>query len=475
MDNLKKNVQQCKNNLFRSMIMKKIIVLGAGQSTPYLISYLLGEGEKHDWFVVLADRDFDQAIRRIGDHPRGEAIHFDINDSELRSTQIEQADLVVNMMAPRFQPLIAWDCVNHGKSMVSVSYRDKTIRDLEMDAQRKGILLLTEIGLDPGIDHMSAMSLIHDLKCRGGIIKSFISYGSGVPAPDSITNPLKYVITWNPRNVVMSGEAGAQYLIENQIKIVPWHHLFQHSWPVEVHGLGRMEAYPNRDSLSYKAIFHLEHVETMVRGTLRYPGWSETWHQIVRLGMPNEALRIPDLPKRSFRELVEMFIPRNVAGMNLEERVASYLRISPTGKIMENLAWLGLFSPEPCGAEGETAAEALIHLLKTKLPLEPGKRDMVVLVHELEVEYPEKDKPRERITSTFIHKGEAGGFTAMAKSVGLPAGIAVKLILNGDIPITGCHLPTHPAVYQPILAELAQQGFTFSEKSKRAQTKAAKM
>lgn len=453
--------------------MKKILVLGAGQSTPYLVSYLLDEAEKHDWFVVVADRDFELANQRIDGHPHGEAIHFDINDAELRSTQIEQASLVVNMMAPTFQPLIAWDCVSNGKSMVSVSYRDKSIRDLEPDAQRKGILLLTEIGLDPGIDHMAAMSLIHELKDRGGVIKSFVSYGSGVPAPDSITNPLKYVITWNPRNVVMSGDAGAQYLIDGQIKIVPWHYLFQHSWSVDVDGLGRMEAYPNRDSLSYKAIFSLEHVETMVRGTLRYPGWSETWLQIVRLGMPNETLRIPDLQNRSFRELVEMFIPRNISGMNLEERVAAYLRISPTGKIMENLAWLGLFSEEPCGAEGETAAEALSHLLKTRLPLEPGKRDMVVLVHELQVEYPEEKARREYITSTFILKGEANGFTAMAKSVGLPAGIAIKLILNGDIPLTGCHLPTHPAVYKPILAELASQGFTFTERRKPTKAKRA--
>ncbi len=443
--------------------MKHILVLGAGQSSPYLITWLLEQARANNWFVTVADRDAEAARRYVQGHERGLAITLDITDSDMRSTQIAKADMVVNLMAPKFQHLIAWDCLNHGTHMISVSYRDQTIRDLCADAQRKGILILSEIGLDPGIDHMSSMALIDKIRAEGGRITSYISYGSGIPAPDSDHNPLKYVITWNPRNVVMAGEHGAQYLIDGKIKILPWHRVFQHSWPVYVHGLGRMEAYPNRDSLSYMKTFGLDEVTTMVRGTLRYPGWSETWLQIVRLGLPNETLRIPRLGERSFREITEMFIPRHVSGATLEARVANYLNISQTGKIMENLTWLGLFDDQPCGVRGETAAEAMIDLLQRKLPLHKGMQDMVVIVHEVIVDYPEQEKKREKITSTFLYTGEKNGFTAMAKSVGLPAALAVKLVLTDRLPLLGCHIPTHAAIYRPVLQELEKAGFHFIE------------
>ncbi len=445
--------------------MKHILVLGAGQSAPYLIHWLLGQARANDWFITVADRDIKAASRHVQGHDRGLGIQLDITDSDMRRTQIAKADIVVNMMAPKFQHLIAWDCLNHSTHMVSVSYRDQTIRDLCPDAQRKGILILNEIGLDPGIDHMSSMSLIDKIRGQNGVITSFISYGSGIPAPESDQNPLKYVITWNPRNVVMAGEHGAQYLIDGKIKILPWHRVFQHSWPVYVEGLGRMEAYPNRDSLSYMKTFGLDEVSTMVRGTLRYPGWSETWLQIVRLGLPNETLRIPNLPQRSFREITEMFIPRHVSGATLESRVANYLNISQTGKIMENLSWLGLFDEQPCGVRGETSAEAMISLLQRKLPLGKDMQDMVVIVHEIIVRYPDRNDELEKTVSTLLYTGEKNGFTAMAKSVGLPAALAVKLLLTDELPLLGCHIPTHAAIYRPILRELEKAGFHFIEKS----------
>ncbi len=209
--------------------------------------------------------------------------------------------------------------------------------------------------------------------------------------------------------------------------------------------------------------FGLDHVHTMIRGTLRYPGWSETWSPVVRLGLPNETLRIPDLADRTYAEVVEMFLPLNVKGAPLDQRLAAFLQISPTGRIMENLRWLGLFSNERIGCKGDTAAAMLFHLLQTKLPLTPEMRDMVVLVHELDVEYPDTDRPPEHIRSTLVVKGEAGGGTAMARSVGLPVLIAVKLLLGGELSLTGSLIPTHPAIYVPILQRIERAGLRFKE------------
>jgi len=444
--------------------MKNILVLGAGQSAPYMINYLLEQSEKNDWFVTVGDRDINLARKAVKRHMRGDVISFDVNDAEMRLTQIEKADIIINFLPPSFQYLLALGCISRGKHMVTASYQDDRMRDLENDAHRKGILILNEMGLDPGIDHMSAMSMIKDVRNRGGKITSFKSYGSGLPAPESTANPLKYAITWNARNVVMAGEVGAQYLFKGQIKVLPYYEVFQRTWVVDLDGIGKMEAYPNRDSLKYQSLFELNDARTMIRGTLRYPGWSETWSQIVRLGLPNETMHIPNICKYTYRELVEMFLPLHVSSANIEHRIANFLNINPTGNIMENLSWLGLFSDERIECQDDTAASVLEGILMRKLELPENGRDMVAIVHELEAEFPEQNKKDEKITSTFIEYGEAGGFTAIAKTVGLPAAIAAKLILTDQLPISGCHIPTHPAVYSKVLPELKEVGLTFKEK-----------
>ncbi len=442
---------------------RNVLVLGAGQSSPFLIKYLLDNAEENNWFVTVGDRDLKLAQSRIKNHPRGLALRFDINDSEMRKSQISKADVVVNMLAPMFQEMVALECVHHNSHMISVSYEGRRIRDLETDAQRKGLLILTEIGLDPGIDHMAAAAMIDTIREKEGVVKSFESYGGGLPALDSLINPLKYVISWNPRNVVMAGESGAQYLKNGKIKIIPHHYVFLHSWNMEVDGLGVMEAYPNRDSLNYKSLYGFESAETVIRGTLRYPGWSETWFQIVRLGLPNEEQIIPDLKSYSWAELTEMFLPMQASGATIEERTANYLGLSPTGAIMSNLRWLGLFSTEKIGVDVETSTEAMTHLINTKLKLTPEARDMVVLVHRMRVEYPGSDI-KELHTASMIHNGERGGYTAMSKTVGLPAAIVAKLLMRHELPLTGCHIPTHPAIYQPVLRELKEHGIAFNEK-----------
>jgi saccharopine dehydrogenase-like NADP-dependent oxidoreductase len=443
--------------------MKRILVLGAGASAPYLIHHLLEVSTKHDWFVTVGDRDLAAAETRVNGHERGKALEFDVNDVELLASQITRSDLVVNLLAPRFQPDIARECVRIGRSMVSASYRDDRICDFDDDASRKGVLLLTEVGLDPGIDHMTAMSLIDRIKAEGGEVVSFESYGGGLPAPDTLDNPFGYVITCNPRNVVMAGERGAEFLDRGQIRMVPFHNLFQNSWPVKVPGVGDMEAYPNRSSLSYRTLYGIEEVESMIRGTIRYPGFCETWTQIARLGLPNETLQIPDLGDRTWAELVEMFVPTQVAGDNLALRVANFLRISPTGQIMKNLTWLGLFAEEKTGVTGNTAASAMVELLNRKLRLAADARDMVILQHDFLIRYPAENSRHEQIVATLVAYGEPGGFTAMAKTVGMPAAIAAELILTDQIPLTGCQIPTHPAIYKPILAELEKEGLRMTE------------
>ena len=447
--------------------MKHILVVGAGQSAPYLIRYLLEHAETHDWFVNVGDIDLDLAQSRVAEHPRGAAFRFDVNDATLRHNSIQKADIVVSMLAPMFHQLIALDCVEYGKHLVTASYRTEEIRALEKDALRKDVLILNEMGMDPGIDHMSAMALIRRIHDAGGHIAGFRSYGSGIPSPDDRDNPLGYAITWNPRNVAIAGQYGAQYMENGKIKIIPHHEVFHHTWSTHIDGVGMLEAYPNRDSLAYMKLFGLDNVRTMIRGTLRYPGWSETWAQIVRLGITNDTIGIPDIHKRTYAEVVRMFLPLTVAdGSGVELRAARWLGISPTGKIMDNLRWLGLFDERPVECQGDTAADMITGLLEQKLPLRPGKRDMVILQHDIDVVYPGDEDRRERVVSTMIEYGEPNGLTAMAKTVGLPAAIGVKLILEEKIELTGAVIPTHPSIYEPVLAELAHNGIAFTESSR---------
>ncbi len=444
--------------------MKNVLVLGAGYSSPYLISYLLKEAEKYNWFVNVCDRDYELARKRVNGRPRGNAVEFDVNDAVMRKTLIKHADVVINFLSPTFQYLIALECLHHGKHCISASYENPGIADLHKDAMRKGILILNEMGLDPGIDHMGAMSLINRIRHHGGTIKSFISYGSGLPTPDVNSNPLKYCITWNPRNVVMAGEAGAQYLEKGKIKILPYHEVFQRTWNVEVEGIGTLEAYPNRDSLIYQKQFKLQKVDTMIRGTLRYPGWSETWNELIKLGIPNETLKLPEVAHYTYAQFTEMFLPLNISGSRLEPRVANFLNISPTGKIMENLRWLGLFSNEKIGKNYKTAADLLIDLVTQKMPLPKGAKDMVILVHEVIAEY-HREKKIEKTNATLVDFAEPDKYTAIAKTVGAPAGIAAKLILTDELPLSGCHIPTHPLIYTKVLSELKELGISFQEKT----------
>jgi len=444
--------------------MKNILILGAGQSAPYMISYLLNEAQKNNWFVTVADRDVSLARKSVNGHSHGSGIEFDVNDSEKRHSLIQKSDVVVNFLTPKFQYLIALDCIRYAKHVITASYENRRVAELHKDAINAGVLILNEMGLDPGIDHMSAMAIITKIREKGGTISSFISYGSGIPAPEVQSNPLNYCITWNPSNVVTAGDAGAQYLEEGKIKLLPHHEVFRRTWNVNIDGVGTLEAYPNRDSLLYQKIFNLKKVDTMIRGTLRYPGWSETWYQIVKLGLYLNSLTLPEIADRTFKEFTEMFIPLHVSGPKIEARVANYLGISPTGTIMKHLTWLGLFAEDKIGVNYKTPMDLMTDLIKRKMPLPEGERDMVILHHEIIADYG-NSVPKEKIESTLVEYGKPNEkFTAIAKTVGAPAAIAAKLLLKGELKITGCHIPTHKEVYPKVLEELESLGIKFNEK-----------
>ncbi len=447
--------------------MKKVLILGAGRSAPSLIHYLLDHAARDGYTVAVGDRDPNLAAAQVGDHPSGVAIAVDAGDEAGLSSLASGFDLVVSLMPPALQPRVARACLAARRSMVSASYLDDETRQLDGEAREKGIAILTELGLDPGIDLMSAMELIQRLHDAGAVIESFESYGSGVPAPDTVdSNPLRYCVTWNPRNVVMAAHDGAQFLHQERLHIVPWHRIFDATWPIEVPGVGTLDAYPNRDSLSYRRIMGLDTVQTLVRGTLRFPGWCETWHQVVRLGLPNEGVEIPNLPQMSWADLVEAFMPaHDTSEAALDLRVAKLLGLDANGLAMNNLRWLGLFSDDKIGGRANTAAQAMSQLLQDRLALPATGRDMVILHHSLTARYPEEGDRRETIRSTLVELGEVGGINAMARTVGLPAGIAARLLLRGDLEVTGCALPVQRCIYQPLLRELEAEGVRFDEQT----------
>lgn len=441
--------------------MPKIVILGAGRSTPYLIRRMVDKAEAQNWDVVVADMDVEQARKRIGTSTKAEAVFLNATEEPELKKVIEGADVVANLLAPRFQVSVARNCVDAGAHMVSVSYLSDETRELDGWAREKGVMLLTEMGLDPGIDHMMAMEALNQARKDGGRILSFRSFGSGVPAADSKSNPMDYLITWNPWNVAMSGKAGAQYMLDGRIRIVPHRRLFLHTWPVEVEGVGILEAYPNRDSLSYRDHFHLNDVRTMIRGTLRWPGYCETWAKIVKLGIPNDSLHIPDLASRSPREVVSMFLPIPVAPALVEEAATLFLELNPTGQTMDKLRFLGLFDEEPCGAPGSTAAEMLSHLLQQRLAPKAGDRDMVILIHQMDIRFDREENPCERMNYTMVDQGDACGLSAMARTVGLPTALAMEMMLEGELDLPGCILPTAEEIYPRVLKRLRAEGLQF--------------
>ena len=443
--------------------MKRILVLGAGKSSPALIQELLEASARLDAHVVVADLDEAVARSRLGGHPRGQSIRLDITDEAARRSLVASSAIVVSLLAPSFHHLVAEDCLSAGVHLVTASYRDAKIHALHERARDRGLLILSEMGLDPGIDHISALALLNRLRSEGAEILGFRSYGSGIADPLLPSNPLGYVITWNPRNVVLAGQAGAQFRIGGRPRILPGPRVLEHTWPVTVDGVGVLEAYANRDSSSYEAAFGVSGIPTFVRGTLRPRGFCEVWSALGRLGLTNETMRLPGSGGGAMADILEQFVPAT-PGRTLRERVAAAVGIHPSGLVADRLEWLGLFDRRSWLSTDGSPADLLTALIEDRLRLSPTGRDLVILQHEITVRWPDGRRNPETLVATLLERGVPGGTTAMARTVGLPAAIAAVAILEGDLRLTGSLLPTEPAVADFVLPELERRGLRFAER-----------
>jgi saccharopine dehydrogenase (NADP+, L-glutamate forming) len=435
--------------------MKRVLVLGAGMVSRPLVQYLL---EQPDYQVRIASRTRDKATRLIGGRPNGEAIGVDITrEGELESL-VAESDLAISLLPYAHHRTVALACIAHGKHLVTTSYVQAPMRELDGAARDAGVMVLNEVGLDPGIDHMSAMQIIHDAQSAGGKVVRFSSYCGGLPALEANTNPFGYKFSWSPRGVLLAGRNAARFLRDGAVVEIPGEELFDHHWTVQINGLGQFEGYPNRDSLPYLDTYGIPDASGIFRGTLRYVGWCSTLKKFVELGLlsDDDAISPQGL---TWAQFMARLIDAS-GRQPIRQEAAGFLQIPASAPELERMAWLGLFDDAPTPAGALSPLDALVQQMLQKMQYAPGERDMVILKHQFTIEYPDRS---EEITSTLIDYGIPGGDSSMARTVGLPAAIATRLILEGKIELTGVHTPVRPEIYRPILAELAQRGIVFEE------------
>lgn len=430
--------------------MKKILLFGAGKSATCLIRYLIRETASRNWELIVAETNLPLAQSKIGIAAHARAVAIEVQNEPERDLLISEASIVISLLPPALHFLVAVSCVKRGKDLLTASYLDDNIRGLGPDIHKKGLLFIGEMGLDPGIDHMSAMQLIHRIRGLNGRVLSFRSHTGGLMAPESDDNPWHYKISWNPRNVVMAGSAGAHYKENDRIITKSYHQLFQQCEDVVIGALGqRLSWYPNRDSLSYIPLYGLEEADTFIRTTLRHPDFCKGWKSIVEAGLTDDQtlLSIGSEPALTFSAWSAPILPFVDDGNR------------------EQLSFLGLFDNTPIPSQARVSADILQHLLETRLAMAPRDKDMIVMLHEITYTI---DGHAYEDTSSLIVIGNDTLETAMAKTVGLPLGIAAILILEGKMQrLTGLHIPILPEIYEPVMRELAVEGISFEEKTSR--------
>ncbi|MFN5911338.1 MAG: saccharopine dehydrogenase family protein [Bacteroidota bacterium] len=440
--------------------MKTILILGAGLSASSLIRYLLEHATTNGWLLRVTDQDIELVKRKIHGHPNATALNFNALDPAERRPEIERADLVISMLPARFHPEVAKDCVDYKKNLITPSYISPEMRSLDEKARQAHITIMNEIGVDPGIDHMSAMKIIHQIKDSGGKMTAFRSFCGGLMAPESDNNPWNYKFTWNPRNVVLAGQGGAScFLDHGEYKYIPYNRLFSRLMRISIDGYGDFEGYANRDSLSYRKTYGLENIPTIYRGTLRRPGYCQAWNVFIELGMTDDSYKMDGSEKLTPRSFLNAFLPYH-PNMSVEDKFRQFLG-KEREALFERFEWLGLFSKEvTIGVVNASPAQLLEKILTGKLVLNAGDKDMLVMYHEFEYE---KDGQRYLVTSSMVNVGEDQIYTSMSNTVGLPVAIAAKMILNGQIRKHGVTLPIEKEIYTPILKELEDYGILFSE------------
>ncbi|WP_020532233.1 saccharopine dehydrogenase family protein [Flexithrix dorotheae] len=439
---------------------KKIFLIGAGRSASVLIKYLLEQSQVHQWQLTIGDQDTEMVKSKVGS-ANVNIIKFDVNNEQQREQEIQDVDLVISMLPARFHPIVATSCLKHKKHLVTASYVSPEIKAMEKEAKENGVLLLNEIGLDPGLDHLSAMKEIDEIRNGGGRMLNFESFTGGLVAPESDNNPWNYKFTWNPRNVVLAGQGTVKFIQEGQFKYIPYHRLFRRTEIIEIEGYGRFEGYANRDSLKYLDVYNLGGIPTIYRGTLRRPGFCRAWDVFVKLGATDDSYIMEGSENMTHRDFINSFLSYNPHD-SVELKLMHYLHLDQDSPIIEKLQWLGIFEHTKVGLKNATPAQILQHILEKKWTLQPNDKDMIVMWHQFIFE---QKGIKQRKTSSVVVIGDDAVNTAMAKTVGLPLGIATKLILTDKINLSGVHIPITPEIYNPVLDELSRNGITFSHNS----------
>jgi saccharopine dehydrogenase-like NADP-dependent oxidoreductase len=439
--------------------MSKVVVFGAGLVVRAHVRYLLD----HGFDVTVASRTVAKAEDIIDGHPQGTPVAFDIaKEPERLPRLVAEHDLAVSLLPWTYHPVVARACLDAGKHMVTTSYVKDEMKALDADARAAGVVLLNEMGVDPGIDHMTAMKVIHGVQAAGGTISTFQSYCGGLPAPESNDNPFGYKFSWSPRGVLLAGLNSARYRRDGADVEVPGEELFDHIWEVPVEVEGRtidFLGYPNRDSMPYREYYGIDPSDTMFRGTLRNPHWCAAMTQIARLGWLGTE-EVPGFAGATFAELTA-YLAGLDSTSDLKQAVAGRLGADPEGPEIGCMEWVGLFSGVAL-PEGKGPVDVLTARMLDTMSYAEGERDMLVLQHTFIADYPDR---QERITSTMVDFGIPGGDSSMNRTVGLPAAVGVRFILEGRFTTPGVIVPVMPELYEPVLEELQRLGISFTESS----------
>lgn len=442
--------------------MRQILIIGAGRSASSLIQYLLNKSEEEKLHLTIGDLSLELAEKKTDNHQNATAIAFDIFNENQRQTEIQKADIVISMLPAHLHFEVAKDCIKYKKHMVTASYISEAMQSLDAAAKENNLVFMNEIGLDPGIDHMSAMKIIDEIREQGGKMLLFESFCGGLVAPESDNNLWNYKFTWAPRNVVLAGQGGAaKFIQEGTYKYIPYHKLFRRTEFLEVEGYGKFEGYANRDSLKYREIYGLNDILTLYRGTIRRVGFSRAWNMFVQLGMTDDTYLIDNSETINYRDFTNLFLPYHPTD-SVELKMRLSLGIEQDDIMWDKLVELDIFNENKIvGLKNATPAQILEKILNDSWALQKNDKDMIVMYHKFGYEINGKQK---QIDSKMVCIGEDQTYTAMAKTVGLPVAMATLQILNGNIKTPGVQLPLNKEVYLPILKELEEFGVKFFEK-----------
>lgn len=440
--------------------MKRILVLGAGRSASALIRYLIENAPAYDWTITVGDVTPELAVARVGDAASAKAIRFDIEEQETSREVIAEADIVISLLPPHLHARVARLCLRENKHFLTASYSTDELQAFDDEARAKGLLFLNECGLDPGIDHISAMKVIDKIREEGGEITSFESFTGGLIAPETDPdNPWRYKFTWNPRNVITAGQGTARYRHDGANKYIPYQQVFRRVTPVHVPDQGDYEGYANRDSLKYITLYGLDGIDTMLRGTLRHKGFCSAWNIFVQLGCCDDSYQMAGVANLTHASFLDAFLPP-IEGKEVSHKIAEACGLPVSSREMEMLRWSGFFDDTPVGLDRGTPAAVLEHILNKRWALHPSDRDQIVMWHRFRYTLDGQDK---EIQASLVASGEDQTFTGMARTVGLPLGIAAKLLATGKLLSRGVCLPTTREFYDPLLADLAVMGIALKE------------